>query len=157
MAKKSKTKSKKRPATRRNRGRVGAFGGGVDIEMLGSVFAGAVASKALNGVGKNIKPLQGNKFALPVIKLAIGGYLAAKSPNPLLKNMGLGFIAEGGLSLLEGAAPNVFQKLTGGPIEGIGAADTLTLDLEQYVSGPGGGYVFEEDHSVGAYNDTEVV
>lgn len=156
MAKKSNKKGKKRPATRRSRGRVGAFAGGVDIEMLGSVFAGAVASKALNGIGKNIKPLQGNKFAMPLLKLGIGGYLAAKSPNPMLKNMGLGFIAEGGLSLLENAAPNVFQKLTG-DINGIGAADTLTLDLEQYVSGPGGAYVFDEDHSVGAFNDVDVV
>lgn len=132
MAKK-KAKTRKRTTTSRRRGRSrvrGIGSAGVPMHLI-AVGAGAVASKALNGVAKNIKIIQSKPIILPVLKLGIGYLMFTKADNDFVQGMGMGFIAEGGLTALEVAAPNVFQKLAGGPVSGIG---TTYVDLDE-VSG----------------------
>lgn len=131
MAKKRKV-TRKRRATGRRRSRVRGIGAGIQMEQLASVVAGAVASKALNGVGKNVKFLAQKPIVLPIIKVAAGYFMVTKSDNDFIAGMGLGFIGEGALNALEVGAPNVFQKLTGGPVSGIG---TTYIDLDDNVSG----------------------
>lgn len=133
MAKKKRV-TRKRRATgrRRSRSRVRGIGGGIQMEQLASVVAGAIASKAFNGVTKKIDFLAKKPIVLPIIKVAAGYFMLAKSDNPFVQGMGFGFIAEGGLQSLEVAAPDVFKKLTGGPVSGIG---TTYIDLDDSVSG----------------------
>ena len=129
MAKKSKTRRK--PARRsRRRGRsVSGIGmAGVPIETLAAVGAGAVASKALNGVLSNVKALEGKPIVRPIIKLGVGYLLTAyKGGGQFVQSAGMGFIAEGALDMLGVAAPNVFSKLTGEPGE-VGAVTLIDLD-----------------------------
>lgn len=119
MAKKKKKTTKTRRTRRRGRSRVGALGAGVPMETLGAVIVGGVASKAVNGVAKNVAFLQDKKWALPVIKLA-GGYMLTRQKAPFMQGMGTGVMLEGFFHGLEAFAPNVFQKLTGGEVKGIG-------------------------------------
>lgn len=136
MAKKKVAKTRKRRATGRRRGRSRVRGigfAGVPMEQVASVVAGAVASKALNGVTKKIKFITGKPIVLPIIKLAAGYFMFTKSDNSFVQGMGMGFIGEGALQALEAASPDVFKKLNEG-LGGIGA-NTTYIDLDDNVSG----------------------
>lgn len=122
MAKKKQKKSKTRSRTRRRgRSRVGALGAGagVSMETLGAVIVGGVASKATNGIVKNVQFMADKKWAMPALKVA-GGYFMTTQKSPFLQGMGAGVILEGFFHGLEALAPNVFQKLQGEKVEGIG-------------------------------------
>ena len=146
---KRKAKARKRTAgRRRGRSRVRGIGAGIQMEQLAAVVAGAVASKALNGVGKNIKFISSKPIVLPIIKVAAGYFMVTKSSNDFVAGMGLGFIGEGALNALEVGAPNVFQKLTGGPVSGIG---TTYVDLDEVSGNDGDSGVY------GAYGNDSMV
>jgi hypothetical protein len=150
MAKKKKT-SQKRGAgrRRRSRSRVAGIGmlPGLPLEQVAAFVGGAVASQALNGIAKNIKPLQKSPKILPIAKIAIGVFGLMKSNNEMLQNMAGGMIAEGGLHLVREMAPNVFKSLTGGS-DSVG---TL-IDLDEIA---GTGYYYGEDHTVSGINDED--
>lgn len=157
----SKKKGKKhrrhnagRKQTRRRRARVSGVGAvGVSMNTLAGLAAGAVASKALNGVTKNIKFLNEKKWVLPIAKVTAGFLMVSRSPNQFVQDMGGGFIADGVLQGLEALAPNVFNKLTGdGPIEGVGTT-YIDLDNSDAVGASGSDYWISEDHSVGATSE----
>lgn len=132
--KKRKQKRGGRKTSRRSGRRVSGIGMvGVSMETLGGIAAGAVASKALNGVAKNVKALQSKPIILPVAKIAIGYIMFTRSDNEFIRNMGGGFVAEGGLSALDVLAPNVFK---GGLAAGTGIGAVIDLD-EPYMSGYG--------------------
>jgi hypothetical protein len=120
---------------------------GVPLEAIAAIGAGAIASQALNGISQNIDMLQRNPKILPIAKLVIGGYLATKGKSAMLQNVGGGFIADGALQAARTFAPNVFKGLTGGNVGSL-------IDLDNYVSG-GSGFVYGEDHSVGALQDED--
>lgn len=122
-------------------GRIGNLGG-LPIEQLAGVFAGAVSAKVLNGVSKSVPMLAKNRFVLPVIKLA-GGYFLNRSSNDFLKNAGLGMMGEGAMNMLEAGAPQVFKQLAP-PMDG-GVGSTTVLNLEEY---SGMGYINEVDAMV---------
>jgi hypothetical protein len=152
MAKKKQKKGGRRPgkARRRGRSRVGALGG-VQLETLAGVAAGAVASKALNGVTAKIDFVQNKPIVLPIVKGGLGYLMLAYSKNPFVQNMGLGFVAEGALQGLEVAAPQVFKKLVG---DGVGHVGSTLIDLDDI-----GGYSdsMDVDHGVaGVYDDNMV-
>lgn len=161
MAKKKQKKAKSR-TTRRRRStrRVSGIGmvGGLPLETLAGIAGGAIASKALNGIAKNIKPLQKNPKILPIIKVVAGGYMVAKG-SPTMQNIGTGVLAEGALDALEVFAPNVFKKMKAGysadSVDGIG---TTLIDLDDYnnLNGVGSAnYYYEEDHTVGSLQNQD--
>lgn len=119
---------------------------GVPLEAMAAIGAGAVASQALNGIAQNIDVLQRNPKILPIAKLVIGGFMVSKSKNPMVQNLGGGFIADGALQAARTFAPNVFKGLTNGNVGSL-------IDLDSYVSG--GSYVYGEDHSVGMLQDED--
>jgi hypothetical protein len=147
MAKKKKTTKRRSSVRRRGRGRVSGIGmlPGVPLEAMAAIGAGAVASQALNGIAQNIDVLQRNPKILPIAKLMIGGFMVSKSKNPMVQNLGGGFIADGALQAARTFAPNVFKGLTGN----VGSL----IDLDNYVAG--GRYMYGEDHSVGALQDED--
>lgn len=145
MAKKKKT-TKRRKSTGRRRARVGAIGGGLPLERIAAFAGGAIASQALNGISKNVAALQKNKKVLPIIKIGLGMYGLMKGTNQMLQDAAGGMVAEGALQLVREAAPNVFQSLTGES-----AVGATLIDLDQV-----SGYVYSEDHQVGAVEDYSV-
>lgn len=154
MAKKSKKSKGKKSGTSRRRGRsrVGALGG-VSMEALAGVAAGAVASKALNGVTRKIKIVQDKPIILPVAKAGLGYLMIAKSKNSFVQNMGFGFIAEGVLQGLEVGAPDVFKKLAGGPVSDVNGIGTTYIDLDD-ISGTDSMNI---DHGVAGVEDDMLV
>ena len=152
MAKKKQKKNGRKPGkARRGRSRVGSLGG-VSLERLAGVAAGAVASKALNGITAKIQFVQEKPIVLPVAKGAIGYMMLAYSKNSFVQDAGLGFVAEGALQALEVAAPQVFKKLVG---NSVGRVGTTLIDLDDPISG------YEDsmdvDHGVaGVYDDNMV-
>lgn len=108
--KNSKKGTSRRRHARRGR-RVSGFAGGIPMETLAGIGAGAVASKALNGVLKNIKFVNDKKMVRPAIKLGLGYFVSGyKGGGEFVQNIGLGMLAEGSLDLLAAVAPNVFGK-----------------------------------------------
>lgn len=143
MATKRKNKKHHGRKTGHRRGRrVSGFGGGIPMQHLLAFGAGAVASKGLNGVTKNIQFVQDKPIVRPLVKLGIGyGLSQWNGAGDFVQNMGAGFIGEGALDLLAVAAPNVFQNLAGEPA----------------VSGPGGMKLIDLDNMpVSGYEDIDV-
>lgn len=148
--KKGGTKSRTRKSPRRRRiSGVGTVGS-VSTQLIAAA-GGAIASKALNGIVKNVPALNKNKIILPALK-GVGAYFMLRSNEPLLQNAGIGVAAEAGLQALEAFAPNVFQRLTAGPVSGIGAGGTKYLDLDDMQINRGVG-AYGEEVSVGAYGE----
>lgn len=131
MAKKAKKSRSKSRRGRRPGRRVSGFGGGIPVNTLIAVGAGAVVSKGLNGVVKNVSFINDKPIVRPLLKLGLG-YLGTswKGGGEFVQNAALGMIAEGGLDLLGVAAPNVFSKLAGEPA----VSGPTMIDLDE-VSG----------------------
>ena len=140
--------------TYRRRRRIGGVGsiGSVPTQLFAAA-GGAIASKALNGIVKNIPALNKYKIVLPAIKGA-AAYFIIKSNEPLVQNAGIGVAAEAGLQALEAFAPNVFQRLTGGftAVSGIGSGNTRYLDLDDMQVNRGVG-AYGEDAAVSGYGE----
>lgn len=162
MAKrKKKGVTKRRTKSTRRRGRVSGIGAlGLPVERIAALVVGGVASQALNGIAKNIKPLQNNAKILPAIKIVGGALLMSKTRNPMAQDFAAGIVGEGGLQLIRALAPNVFAGLTG---ESVGNAlinlddsvGATLIDLDE-VNGVGASYIYAEDHQVGAVDDYAV-
>lgn len=109
---------------------------------MAAIGAGAIASQALNGVAQNVQALQRNPKILPVAKILLGGFLVAKSRNPMMQNFGGGVIADGALQAARTFAPNVFKGFAG---DNIGAL----IDLDSNVSGTSPAWA--EEQAVAGY------
>jgi len=144
MAKKKHSKKRGGRKAGRRRGRrvsgVGAIG--ISMETLAGIAAGAAASKALNGVTKNIDMITKKPIILPALKVGIGFLGYTKLQNPFLRDMASGMVAEGALHALDVLAPNVFKApLAGGAVGTVIDLDDNPLSgyddmqVEQVVSG----------------------
>jgi hypothetical protein len=148
--KKGGTKSRTRKSPRRRRiSGVGSAVISVPVQMIFAV-GGAVASKALNGVAKEVKFLKNSKYALPALK-GVAAYYMLTSKQQYLQDAGIGVAAEAGLQLLEAVAPKVF-KPNADSLLGIGASSTKYLDLDDMQINRGVG-AYGEEVGVGAYGD----
>lgn len=92
-------KRKKAPKKTTRRRRVGAIGGdGLKLilgAIGGSIVAGVVGSKLPATLDDKVKGLI----------LAAGGYFVAKQSSPIVKGMGIGIAATGGLTLAKAILP----------------------------------------------------
>ena len=115
MAKKKRGGTKTRRKSSRRGRRVSGISG-IEMNDLVAVGAGAVGSKALNGVLKNVKFINDKPILRPIVKLGLGYMLMSwKGAGNFGQNAAMGIMAEATLDLLGVAAPNVFAKLAGDP------------------------------------------
>ena len=96
MARKKST-SKKGTSKRR---RIGAVGGGDGVKMILGAIGGAVVS----GIVSSKLPATMDEKIKGAI-LAVAGFFVAKQKSPLIKGMGIGVAASGGLTVAKSLLP----------------------------------------------------
>lgn len=98
MARRNYSKKSKRSGSKKRR--VGAVGGGDGVQLIlgaigGAVVSGIVASKLPATMDAKIKGAI----------LAVAGFFVAKQKSPLIKGMGIGVAASGGLTVAKSLLP----------------------------------------------------
>lgn len=134
MAKKSKRKaSTKRRTGRRGRGRVGAIGGGVPLEMMGAALGGGLLGRVATNVTKNVGFIRKK----PIFRVAIKGlacYYLLTQKSPMMTAVGLGLAGETALDAAGQFAPDVFGPA---PKQAVGAT---IIDLDNPINGTNDDY-----------------
>ena len=138
----NKKSKKKAPKTRRRgRGRVGAAGGGVPLEMMAFALGGGLGGRIITNVTKNVGFIQKR----PIFRVGLKGlicYWMLTQKSSSMMAAGFGLAGETALDAAGQFAPNVF-----GLAAQKSAVGATVIDLDNPISGA------NEDYGVAGMND----